>query len=264
MANDSQKQTCRVIWEGDPNPPWLKTPLPDSPKDKERLYQLIDFLLVRSPCRFQSNRRRSIEEEWGIGGKLSDKSMKEYLDTIIFGGTSDALIKDNKKNLARIAVDKNLGNDFYLHPNRQIALFTQANNRGNTNTYMSFFYHLRNSLAHGRFAILDRSDGKQVFIFEDGQYSKTQEQFSLNARGIIELDSLLLIIDTILRNPPERVDVEQLVLNAIKDGLKTKKEIIDSLQIEKECWKKATQNLRKKQLISYRDHVWNLKDEPPR
>ena len=259
MANDGQKQTCRIIWEGDPNPPWLKTPLPDSHKDKERLYRLIDFFLVQSPCRFQSNRRCSIEEEWGIGGKLSDKSMKEYLDTIVFDGASDILVKDSKKSLAQIAVDNNLGNDFYLHLDRQIALFTQANNRGNANTYMSFFYHLRNSLAHGRFAILDRDDGGQVFIFEDGQYSKSQERFSLNARGIIKLDSLLLIIDAILHNLPERVDVEQLVLNAIKNGLKTKKEILSELQIDKQCWRKTSTKLRNERLIVYESKTWRLR-----
>lgn len=264
MAESSQRNAHRITWEGDPNPPWLKTPLPNSLKDREHLYQLFDFFLVQSPCRFQSNRRRSIEETWGIGGKLSDRSMKEHLDTIVFGGTSDVLIKDSKKNLARIAVDRNLENDFYLHLNRQIAAYTQTSNRGNANTYMSFFYHLRNSLAHGRFAILDRTDGKQVFLFEDGQYNKHREIFSLNARGVIELNSLLLIIDTILHNPPERIDEEQLVFSAIKNGLKTKGEIIDSLQIEEECWRQVTQNLKKKKLITYANHTWHLRDEHPR
>ena len=135
--------------------------------------------------------------------------MKERLDAIVFDGASNILIKDSKKNLMQIAAD------------RQIAIFTQANNRGNTNTYMSFFYHLRNSLAHGRFAILNRTDGKQVFLFEDSQFDKSQEVFSLNARGIIELDSLLLIIDTVLHNPPEKIDVEQLIFDTIKGGPKT-------------------------------------------
>ncbi len=64
--------------------------------------------------------------------------MKERLDAIVFDGASNILIKDSKKNLVQIAADRNLGNDFYRHLDRQIAIFTQANNRGNTNTYMSF------------------------------------------------------------------------------------------------------------------------------
>lgn len=262
MAESSQKCACRVTWEGDCNPSWLEIPLPNSPKDKEHLHQLLDFFLVQSPCRFQSNRRRSIEDEWGIGGRLTDKSMKERLDAIVFDGASNILIKDSKKNLVQIAAERNLGNDFYRHLDRQIAIFTQANNRGNTNTYMSFFYHLRNSLAHGRFAILNRTDGKQVFLFEDGQFGKSQEVFSLNARGIIELDSLLLIIDTVLHNPPEKIDVEQLIFDTIKGGPKTKQEIIHHLQIDNSCWKKASAKLKKKELIYYRNHAWHSRDSP--
>lgn len=97
MAESSQKCACRVTWEGDCNPSWLEIPLPNSPKDKEHLHQLLDFFLVQSPCRFQSNRRRSIEDEWGIGGRLTDKSMKERLDAIVFDGASNILIKDSKK-----------------------------------------------------------------------------------------------------------------------------------------------------------------------
>ena len=127
---------------------------------------------------------------------------------------------------------------------------------------MSFFYHLRNSLAHGRFAILNRTDGKQVFLFEDGQFGKSQEVFSLNARGIIELDSLLLIIDTVLHNPPEKIDVEQLIFDTIKGGPKTKQEIIHHLQIDNSCWKKASAKLKKKELIYYRNHAWHSRDSP--
>ena len=86
--------------------------------------------------------------------------------------------------------------------------------------------------------------------------------FSLNARGIIELDSLLLIIDTVLHNPPEKIDVEQLIFDTIKGGPKTKQEIIHHLQIDKSCWKKASAKLKKKELIYYQDHAWRLKDDP--
>ena len=263
MPESKATKKLQIDWEGDPNPPWLKAPLPSSPENRESLYQILDFFLMQSPCRFQSNRRHSIEEDWGIGGKLSDKSMKQYLDDTVFSGANDVLIKDCKKNLARIAVERSVGDDFYLHLDRQIVLCTQANNRGNTNTYMSFFYHLRNSLAHGRFAILDRTNGRQVFLFEDGQHNKDRTKFSLNARGIIELDSLLLIANTILHNPPEKIDIGQLVLAAIKDGLKTKKEIVGNLQIDDQSWKQTTRSLRKKKLISYKNHIWYLEDEHP-
>ena len=245
-------------WTGEMNPIWLENPLPDSPDERAVFYYLIDFFLLQSPCLFQSHRRRSIEAEWGIGEKLSDKSMKTHLDSAVFNGNANILIKDKLSNLENLAKANDLEDDFYQHPDREIAIYSQASYRGNSNTYMSLFYHIRNSIAHGRFAFVSRSDGARALIFEDGSFVKKRSEFALTARGIIKISSLVSIADTILNNPPERVDIGQLILDELKEGPKTKREIVVPHEIGETGWKSAIARLKNDKEIIYRDKKWRL------
>lgn len=247
-----------MAWKGEINPSWLENQLPDSADEQATLYHLVDFFLLQSPCRFQSHRRRSIEVEWGIGEKLSDRSMKAYLDSVVFNGDANILIKDKLSNLEGLAKANDLEDDFYQCPDREIAIYTQASYKGNSNTYMSLFYHIRNSIAHGRFAFVTRSDGAKAFIFEDGSFAKKQTVFNLTARGIIKISSLVSIVDTVLNNPPERVDIDQLILDELGEGPKTKKEIIVPHEIGENGWKAAVARLKKDRRIIYRDNKWRL------
>ena len=49
------------------------------------------------------------------------------------------------------------------------------------------------------------------------------------------------------------------MLNAIKNGLKTKKEILSELQIDKQCWRKTSTKLRNERLIVYESKTWRLR-----
>ena len=93
----------------------------------------------------------------------------------------------SKKELEGTCKKLNLDEYFYENVDDQRMAFVKVNSKGNTSKYMSLFYHIRNALAHGRFAFkTDTLDGKE---------------FDLTARGVIRLNSLVLAINTIQKGP---------------------------------------------------------------
>lgn len=64
------------------------------------------------------------------------------------------------------------------------------------NQFISTFYHIRNSLAHGRFDVIPISDEKdRVYIFEDA--IKEKDKFKISARMILHEDTLISWINLI-------------------------------------------------------------------
>ncbi len=91
--------------------------------------------------------------------------------------------------------------EFYRNIDRQLAVFVRIRGDGNDSAWMSFFYHLRNAIAHGRFTVAVNSKGRQIFIFEDVKPTVKEGSQVVSARGVIEIDSLIRIIDIIKRGP---------------------------------------------------------------
>ena len=61
------------------------------------------------------------------------------------------------------------------------------------------------------------------------------------------LNSLVLAIDTIQKGPGKTVDIEEIILAAISEGINTKRKIKDELGITDEDWSTYSQVLKKKE-----------------
>ena len=131
----------------------------------------------------------------------------------------------SKKELEGTCKKLNLDEYFYENVDDQRMAFVKVNSKGNTSKYMSLFYHIRNALAHGRFAFKTDTLERFVFIFEDGTVTSDGKEFDLTARGVIRLNSLVLAINTIQKGPGKTVDIEEKILAAISDGINTKRKL---------------------------------------
>lgn len=136
--------------------------------------------------------------------------------------------------------------------------FVKVNSKGNTSKYMSLFYHIRNALAHGRFAFKTDTLERFVFIFEDGTVTSDDKKFDLTARGVIRLNSLVLAINTIQKGLGKTVDIEEKILAAISDGVNTKRKIKDELCITDKDWLTYSQVLKKEGIIEFSQHKWSI------
>lgn len=64
------------------------------------------------------------------------------------------------------------------------------------NQFMSVFYHLRNSFAHGRLNMVD-VDNECVFVFEDVAPNSKSDNLKVSARMVLKKSTLLSWIDII-------------------------------------------------------------------
>ena len=123
---------------------------------------------------------------------------------------------------------------------------------------MSLFYHIRNALAHGRFAFKTDTLERFVFIFEDGTVTSDGKEFDLTARGVIRLNSLVSAINTIQKGPGKTVDIEEKILAAISDGINTKRKLKNELGITDEDWRTYSLVLKKEGKIECNKQKWSI------
>lgn len=240
---------------------WLKSEIPESVSTSDEWYDILSFFLIHSPCRPQSNRRQAIEDVWGPRPWASSRYLKRQLNLAITSIDSCPLRKSKRKSELDDALREAclLDSDFNLQTNRQVAVFTEAPGKGNSSVYMSFFYHLRNSLAHARFGFTQDNRNRYVLIFEDGKDCGLNS-FAINARGLIRLDSLSRIIETIEAGPNQPPNIESNILGAIENEIDTKKKIMQELEINESDWRIYSQILKDEGKIQYKKGKWALRD----
>ena len=187
----------------DVHPKWLDTFVSPDYEDDE-LYKIILFYVIHSPCIGQSARCIFLQDRgWKAKPWDSHYYLKDRLNKAIFGDDEPVLKKvDSKAEMKKEAENFDLEEDFYSKRTHQRALFTIASNP-NSSVYMSLFYHIRNSLAHGRLAMYPTSDNDIMFVLEDGK--EINNQFIVSARIVIRKSSLLRQYRTKNCNHKEKV-----------------------------------------------------------
>lgn len=206
---------------------WLTEPLPQQVLEDSSWMRIVHFFLIESPCPGQSNRKNNEIDKWAPAPWVGIRSLKTSLNQAIFSrrDVDVMLAVRSKKELEDTCKKLNLDELFYENIDDQRMAFVKVNSKGNTSKYMSLFYHIRNALAHGRFAFKTDTLERFVFIFEDGTVTSDGKEFDLTARGVIRLNSLVLAINTIQKGPGKTVDIEEKILAAISDGINSKRKL---------------------------------------
>lgn len=227
---------------------WLNEPLPQQVLEDSNWMRIVHFFLIESPCPGQSNRKNNEIDKWAPAPWVGIRSLKTSLNQAIFSrrDVDVMLAVRSKKELEGTCKKLNLDEYFYENVDDQRMAFVKVNSKGNTSKYMSLFYHIRNALAHGRFAFITDTLEHFVFIFEDGTVTSDGKEFDLTARGVIRLNSLVLAINTIQKGPGKTVDIEEKILSAISDGINTKRKIKNELGITDEDWRTYSLVLKKR------------------
>lgn len=242
------------------HPAWLDTVVPTEYED-EKLYEIILFFVIHSPCNGQSSKGIPLSKRgWKQRPWYSPSYLKEKLDKAIFGDEERLLkmVESKAKILSKID-DMKLDNDFYNHRNKQRMLYSKISNRGCESEYMSLFYHIRNSLAHGRLAMYPAKNDDIIFVMEDGKQigKECDDNFEVSARIVINKTSLLKVIE-VLKNPPKDNDYSEDILQAIKNGSCTKRNIMSEVLIDEYTYEKFTQKLKLENKIKFEYRQWKI------
>lgn len=239
---------------------WLNEPLPPQILEDSSWMRIVHFFLIESPCPGQSNRKNNDIDKWAPAPWVGTRSLKTSLNQAIFSRRDvDVMLSvGSKKELEGACKKLNLDELFYENVDDQRMVFVKVNSKGNTSKNMSLFYHIRNALAHGRFAFKTDSLERFVFIFEDGTVASDCKKFNLTARGVIRLNSLILAIDTIQKGPGKTVDIEEKILAAISEGVNTRRKIKGELGITDKDWCIYSQVLKKEGKIECSQQKWSI------
>ncbi len=140
--------------------------------------KIIDFYLFKTPAENLSARSKSVESYgWNNTynlkkkiGLTSNQSLFTFAETL--------------KEMEEALSDSNLKKRFWENHNERVCLYVQKNQLN------SLFYHIRNSLAHGRFDIIKRNTDN-IFVMED------VNKKCISARMVIKESTLLNWIEII-------------------------------------------------------------------
>jgi len=162
--------------------PWIKT------KDNisnDKLLKILTFYVTYSPCRKSSYSSFDLLTKWKKNPWIypSFKSLLIESSTLVEG---DSYIyvsaqKEFKKEWEKTIFE----NMFTGYIGREFVVFTNA---GENNEFLELLHRIRNSLAHGRYAI-KQQEKDLFFVFED--VSETDRKLFPVMRGALKVNTLL-------------------------------------------------------------------------
>lgn len=186
----------RYCTEKKPN--WLEWITPERFNDKD-LFRIVIFYVFHSPCNGLSAMKKTLQEygwntpwrrPYKLNLQLKDASSNPNLiySAQSYENMTEAL---EKSNLA-----DNFPSDFSTE---RICIHNSQNNQ-----FLSVFYHIRNSLAHGRLNMVNYNK-ECIFVLEDGSIERKSGQFKVSARMILRKRTLLNWIEIIENGEKEIV-----------------------------------------------------------
>ncbi len=145
---------------------------------------ILDFFVLYSPCEGLSARSRSLTEFYHWNNPWSkpfwlNKQLKQCAENyeILFAASSYAQMEQELNKADLINFPTNISKERICFHNTK------------GNQFMSVFYHLRNSLAHGRFNITHLNDGENIYVLED--VSGKGKERKVSARMVIREKTLV-------------------------------------------------------------------------
>ena len=182
--------------EKEPN--WLEWIAPEEFNDSE-LFKIVTFYVFHSPCEGLSARKKTLQE---YGWKTPWR--KPYkLNIQLKNASSNPKLIYSAEKYDKMSETLEKSNLLYNFPSdfmtERICIYDSQKNQ-----FMSVFYHIRNSFAHGRLNMI-KINKECIFILEDGSVEKKSGQFKVSARMILRKRTLLNWIDIIENEEKEIV-----------------------------------------------------------
>ena len=180
----------------DKKPAWVQQLNLKNMTDKN-FVKILYFFLFHTPCINLSAQGKSLYDYgWKSPWKKPyylNRQLKEVTSNqkLIFSAKSYDLMED--------VLEKAELKDVFPPeiPKEKICIYNNEDNQ-----IMSSFYHIRNSLAHGRFAII-KYKKDIIYFFEDVQANKKNNTCKVSARIVMKQQTLLKWIEIIEKGEKE-------------------------------------------------------------
>ncbi len=168
----------------------------------DELTRIFIFYVLESPCCEVSCKGIELKK-YGWDKRLwKDNKLKDRLFSVagLVRGTSFVVAK-KCNDMKRCCEQVNLKSDFNrLRYKERVVIY-----KGNDNEFISICRHIRNSLAHGRFAIYKDNHHGDIFVMEDGV--KKDGKIEVRARMILKKSTLITWINILTRTNSEKQEV---------------------------------------------------------
>lgn len=168
------------------NPGWIKKRVPDEYADNS-LKDLIMFFVINTPCTDLSSSSIDLSDYgWGKGIWQNDKLKKALFQIAGIERGSTFVVAQKTNEMKAVCEKASLKKNFHKSRDyERIAIF-----KGRYNEFLSICYHIRNAFAHGRLAMYDYENGKDiVFVLEDGV--KKNGEFQVRSRMVLKKTTLI-------------------------------------------------------------------------
>lgn len=159
---------------------------------KDEYYLLYNFFVTYSLCENLSLSKRKLQAYGFNNIKRVERTLKELINF-----DSPYVYILDKDSVTNIDLCNNYLNDYNLTDlSFERATFIEL--KKETNKYFQLFHHIRNSLAHGSFAVVEENNEKYLIM-------QSNEGISIKSRMIFKLSTIIKIIEVI--------DQNQLIIN---------------------------------------------------
>ena len=168
------------------NPGWIKKRVPDEYAD-DSLKDLIMFFVINTPCTDLSSSGIDLSYYgWGKDLWKNEKLKKDLFQIAGIARGSTFAVAQKTSEMKSVCEKASLKKDFHRSRDKErIAIF-----KGRYNEFLSICYHIRNAFAHGRLAMYDYENGKDiVFVLEDGV--KKNGEFQVRSRMVLKKSTLI-------------------------------------------------------------------------
>lgn len=173
----------------EPDEQWLHTIAGKDFYD-DSFYRIIDFFVLHSPCKVSSYSPRTLEYLGWVNPWQSSRFRNAYDEILGVEEATSFFHHEAKKHMLEMwnAIGRE---NFFEVDGNEFAVIIHA---GEGNPRMDILHHIRNSFAHGRFAVV--RDHNEYFIFmEDVTTISRLPGLYVTARMCFKKSSLISLID---------------------------------------------------------------------
>ncbi len=174
------------------SPGWIKKTVPNTYAD-DVLKELVLFYVINTPCTDLSSSGLSLSHY----GWSADVWQKGKLKSVLFKMAElerkkSFYVAQKTNEMKSTCKSADLSKGFHKSREKErIAIY-----KGRYNEFLSICYHIRNAFAHGRLAMYDFENGKDVvFVLEDGV--KKNGEFQVRSRMVLKKSTLKKWMDII-------------------------------------------------------------------
>lgn len=239
---------------GESKPSWINKVETEKFVESSKYCELIRFFVQYAVSEGQSAQGKSLSKDykWKDNPWNPETYLKIKIDKCFFDNEKldGFMSKSNEKDFDKKAKQYKLDSDnWFTRRNQNIIVYKKV---GEKNGYISFFHHVRNCLAHGRFSVYPIGQSNDFYlVMEDGKTNKKSKQFEVSARIVVKYSALERLRRLIIDGEDRDYYCRDLIFESILRGNNTRSKVLNDLKIDKATWQRGIEKLKANGKIKY-------------